>query len=383
MTRKLWAGLAFAALVTATPSVARSPKPTAKGWQRDERNPVLTPDQVSPRPGAFYPMVGDPAVLFDEGKFKMWFSYGGLDAVSDEGSFRVRVGYAESQDGCSFKVVSAPALEVGEGEAWDLTNSESASVLKDAELPEGHPRKYRMYYAGLDAARERLGFDELLKLGMSSGIGLAFSADGKKFARLPAAESPYKEEGLVLKPNPPVLDKDVSDFIHVSDPEVVRVQGVYHLWYTSFVREAKGAKTYFAIGYAASTDGITWTKHGLVLKPEALWELRRSEPHLGRPAVVWTGERFEMFYDVRTDDDNPLATTASGIGFAWSENGRDWDRAPQPVFRTDNGPGEKQGILTGAAALIRDNNYYLFYAGADSSWDRFVLNLATRAAPMK
>lgn len=301
----------------------------------------------------------------------MWFGYGGRDP---DGAIRVRTGYAESDDGVTWRI-AVPALEPGRD--WDKTNAETPSVVKDESLPAGHPRRYRLYYSGLDHNLEKLGIEALLRRGMMYGIGVAFSADGKRFTRLPASESPHGAEGLVLKPNPPVVDRDAWDFINVADPHVLKKDGRYHMWYTSMVREAKANRVYYAIGYATSDDGIRWTKHGPVLKPDLPWEVQRKEPSVGRPYVLWTGARFEMFYDAMVDDDNPDKNTAIGVGFASSTDGRVWRKEAQPVFVTNNGRGERRGLYVGSAVLLRDGTYYLYYPGADPDWQRYNINLAT------
>ncbi|MGH7771202.1 MAG: hypothetical protein ACREQA_03095, partial [Candidatus Binatia bacterium] len=194
---------------------------------------------------------------------------------------------------------------------------------------------------------------------------------------LPGKESPHGVEGLVLKPNPPVLDRDVQDFIHIADPHVLRKDGRYHMWYTSFSREAKSTRTHLAIAYATSDDGIRWTKHGIVLKPELPWEVARGEPNVGRPYVIWTNRRFEMFYDAVKDDDNPDKNTAMGVGFAWSNDGKVWRKEPQPVFVTNYSRGERRGLHIGGGVLLKNGMYHLYYVGADPDWQRYSINLAT------
>lgn len=347
-------------------------------WTRHAKNPVFTWESIPKKEGALYPVMGDPSLLYDEGKYKMWFGYGGLDKLPDLETLRVRTAYAESTDGMTWKIISAPALDVGGKSAWDKTNSETPSVVKDETLPDGDPRKYRMYYGGLDVAVEKLPFEEIVKKGMVYGIGLAFSSDGKTFTRLPASESPYKKEGLVLMPNTPKEGGDQWDIIHISDPHVLVKDGTYHLWNTSFSWKEKENQSYLAISYATSNDGIHWTKHGHVLKPNLPWETARKEAHLGRPYVFFRDGKYEMFYDAVKEDDNPTQNTAMGVGFATSTDGKTWTKAGDPVFVTNNGTGEKKGIIIGSGFLLKDGAYSMYYAGADPDWDHWAFNLATK-----
>lgn len=356
-----------------------STRPAAWAWQRAAANPILKPTQIPARAGALYPVVGDPSLMFDEGRFKMWFGYGGLDDVKDERSVRVRTAYAESTDGLSWSTIVAPSLDVGAG--WDLTNAETPSVLKDPALPAGHPRKYRMYYSGLDRAIEQASFEQLIRAGMGYGIGLGFSPDGRRFMRLPAGESPHGVAGLVLKPNPPVIDGDAWDFIHVADPHVLLRNGTYHMWYTSFAREHRTNRTYLTVGYATSPDGIRWTKHGHVIKPDQAWESARSEPHVGRPYVLWTGARFEMFYDaVDAGSTVRAGELSAGVGYAWSTDGKNWSKESTPIFVTNRGRGERAGMMIGTAVLLIDGRYRMVYGGYDPDEHHTVFNLATAPA---
>lgn len=356
---------------------------TAWTWERYAGNPILTTHDLPAPPRGQLIALGDPSVIYDAvaRKYKMWFGYGGLDSRTDLSTVRIRIGYAVSDEGRRWQTVAVPALDAGSG--WDRTNAETPAILKDDNLPSGHPRKYRLYYAGLDQAVEQLPLDQLLKKGMAYGIGLAFSSDGKSFKRIPASESPYGIEGLVLKPNTPLLGQDNWDLINVSDPHAVFANGIYHLYYTSMSFTARPEQTYFAIAHATSNDGIRWTKQGHVVKPDLEWERGGPEPNVGRPSVIWNGDRFEMFYDATAKSDNPNRNTVRGVGFAWSQDGNVWNKTSAPVFTPNHSAGERLGMLIGAGALLQAETYYLYYLGADASWDLQVMNLATsRVGPI-
>jgi predicted GH43/DUF377 family glycosyl hydrolase len=315
-------------------------------------------------------------VLEDEGIFKMWFTYGGLDRADDPASVAMRTGYAQSADGRIWAVAGSPALDVG-GAEWDITNAEAPCVLKDASLPDGDPRKFRMYYAGMSQESPE-SEDPEQETRMVSGIGLAFSPDGREFTRIAASESPYGQTGLVLGPNPVKLDEDIADFLHVGDPSVVVADGTYHLWYTSMGHKAGAEGVYAAIAYATSKDGIAWEKHGQVLMPDQAWETGRPEASVGRPSVAWTGKRFEMFYDALKDgDDNPSQNTSAGIGFAWSADGKTWSKSGEPALKWKRGKGETRGMLTGPHAMRDGDGYRLYYPAAEGDWDTMGINLAT------
>lgn len=346
-------------------------------WKRYDGNPVITWDMIPSPPGALYPVMGDPAILYEDGKFKMWFGYGGLDNTSDTNSTRVRTAYAESDDSMHWKVISASSLDVGGSNDWDRTNAETPSVINDEILPAGHPQKYRMYYAGMDNAIDKLPPDEIIKLGMGYGIGLAFSSDGKNFTRLPASESPYGVKGLVLKPNPPQPSGSQWDLIHVADPHVLVKDGIYHMWYSSFSWDEAAQKSYITISYATSKDGITWEKYGHIFKPDLSWETDRPEAHVGRPYVFFRNGRFEMFYDAAAKVKIGENDLSAGTGFAFSLDGKTWTKEQEPIFTSNYGKGEKLGIMIGSGYFLKDSVYYMYYPGLDPDEYHFAFNLAT------
>jgi hypothetical protein len=351
--------------------LAAMPAADAAKWKREKSNPVVKSEQLPARPGAYYPVVADPFVLYDDGIYKMWFGFGGLDNAEDPNSVAMRVGYAQSAD----TVAQAPALELGA--EWDKTNAEAPCVLKDDTLPDGDPRKYRMYYTGMSQAGEMPEEEAEVETGMVAGIGLAFSPDGREFTRLPAAESPHAQDGLVLTPNPVAAGEDLWDFLHVSDPFVLKANGAYHMWYTGMAHEAGTEGVYFSVGYATSSDGINWYKQGHVLAPDQPWETARSEASVGRPAVLWTGERYEMFYDAVQADDNPAQNTSAGVGFAWSADGKAWEKMAGPVFTWKKGRTERAGMATGVAAVPMEGEYRLYYPAGTAEWDQLGISLVT------
>jgi len=351
-------------------------------WDRSAKNPALSADRIPRHTGAGRFVIVDPAVLYDGGVFRMWYGYGSVEA---DWRARAYLGYAESSDGMQWKNFSR-ALGLGSG--WDKTHVETPCVVKDDSLPDGHPRKFRMYYAGMDYKRRssktvrkdqdslKITSDGDSMTGVDYAIGLAFSKDGRNFTRLPLAESPYGQEGLVLAPNAPADGNNLWDAASVVDPHVLKVGDKYHMWYTSRCLDSGKSSPYYSISYAVSDDGVRWEKHGPVIKPEAAWETGAEEPGVGRPYVIWRNNRFEMFYDATKRDDNPLKNSMAGIGYAVSDDGVHWKKEMDPVFVPLGGKGEAKGVIVGGAVLYKDTERFLYYTVADPDWQNFKIHLA-------
>lgn len=334
-------------------------------WTRDATNPVVLPDSIPKTGTAVYDNMADPVIIYENNLFKMWYGYGGPDTAASATSVRVRVGYAESSNGVNWTNFKAKVLDVGNDTAWDATGAETPCVIVDQSLPAGNPKKYRLYYAGIN---DHISAADQLTNGMGYGIGLAYSADGKTFTRIPASDSPYTIEGLVLKPNQPAnVAIDMDDFVHIADPHVVFRNNLYHLWYTSVTHKANSQKVGMSIGYATSTDGITWTKKGIVIQPTQAWEKQFDSASIGRPYVLWDNQsnQFEMFYDaIKLDTSNVLENSCPGIGYAVSTDGMNWTKSPNnPIFITNNGAGETKGFIVGCGVVLVNNIYYLYYPG--------------------
>src|SRR5205085_1805882 len=135
--------------------------------------------------------------------------------------------------------------------AWDHTNAETPTVIYNPAAPAD--RRYLLVYSGAAGTFPYPGYAF-----KNYAIGAAFSADGVTFTRVSAAESPHGKAGLVL------TGKDafplVTDGI-VADPELALVNGVYHLWFSSFACTGAQCETQtdFGVSHATSPDGVHWT----------------------------------------------------------------------------------------------------------------------------
>lgn len=160
---------------------------------------------------------------------------------------------------------------------------------------------------------------------------------------------------LTVGPNP-------DDFDHacVETPSVVFFNGKYHMYYT-------GVKTSIAdplsIGYATSTDGISWTKHtdGPVLTPTGNgtdW----NGYQVGEPGAVVFDDKIYLFF-------TGLGQRASGtpqqkwsVGMAISEDGLTFTSPVKILEQGINFPALKgYGGYSTPCALLLNGHIHLFY----------------------
>jgi hypothetical protein len=229
--------------------------------------------------------------------------------------------------GCAHALVGAMiGIGVWGGASMALTDPSPAHVpmlvLKgesDSELaPHGEGnvyaphvllqgKLYRMWYGG----QGKDGHDR---------IHYAESEDGQAWVR----------KGVVLE------DRKAN---HVNDPSVVKVGGVYYMYFTRAEKEVVDR-----IDVAVSRDGATWEPKGVALAAgqDGAWDALS----VGRPSVIHEDGVFRLWYDGRKDfppgapvKDVPKSSTSRrSVGYATSQDGLRFTRhGADPVFGNDTG----------------------------------------------
>ncbi len=328
-------------------------------WKRDP-TPILTAG--ARRDGLLDIAIGDPDVLYDKdtGMWHLWYQTGRASSYTSSDN-RMVIRHAQSKDaGSNWMVDSEPALTLPEdSSAWDANYSETPSVVYDPNAPAD--RRYKLYYSGASGMHP-LGFPDYQ-------IGLAISADGRNFTRIPASESPYHQAGLVLRAADALPDvKNLAGGI-VADPEVQLIDGIYHLWFSSFANDADNRFLAFGISHATSADGIHWKAS----PNNPIPSLRNSDNAGGQqPSVAWNSEleRWEMWFTSDTDKETAQIPSAfnPSLGF-WRATSKDaitWEvdySAPRDVYWRPASLDENNGLLTGGEVVIVDGIRHLFYTG--------------------
>ena len=293
-------------------------------------NPRLLPGQTF-GDGNLSVAIADPDVRWDAAAARYELYYGAPHASSFTAAAEPMIRRATSPDRMTWTVADAPVLRVApEVDAWDRQRVEAPSVVYDPAAPAD--RRYLMMYAGAPGPGASAG----------TAIGVAFSADGLAFTRVSAAASPHGKAGLVLLGSQAYPAAAASS---VSDPEVVLVGGVYHLWFSSQACSTADCATVTdrGIGHATSLNGITWTINEAPVR--SLLRVPSDRTSGGRkPSVVYDEPRCR--YELWLTNDLPADLTAqpvavdntAGVYQAESTDSHGWfvryDPAPRaPVVR--------------------------------------------------
>lgn len=137
----------------------------------------------------------------------------------------------------------------------------------------------------------------------------------------------------------------------------------YRMWYTGYNPTLNAPP---AIGYAISSDGLSWTKYANnpILKPipggfedEGVYE----------PVVIYDGIRFRMWYDGTSQSQSSFAT-----GYATSSDGINWTRyVANPVLK--GGPAGSWDAQGGFPSTVHfdGTGFKMWYTGSDGRTLRF------------
>tara|TARA_B100000809_G_scaffold206530_2_gene208626 strand:- start:938 stop:1957 length:1020 start_codon:yes stop_codon:yes gene_type:complete len=302
------------------PSTARSEEVPEKlkrwlgpqKWQRDTEGPIISLGSK----GQFDDThIFAPAVVRENKRYMLWYC-GSRGAVSQ----RVfRMGLATSSDGRRFaRHDSNPVFQVPGGTHSVLTpallRSPDGQVLRE-------DGKLRMWFSstwfegggGLHTLHEVTSVDGI-RWDKPSGALLknvyapTVIKDGDLYKAwyidvgvsrwlVRQAESADGREWMVNRE--PVLEADQEwERDRLFYPHVLKVDGVYLMWYGSYWKERPNTT---AIGMAVSADGLTWHKHpdNPVLRPdpERPWESHYVTSH---SVIRMADGSFRIWYASRT-----------------------------------------------------------------------------------
>jgi len=332
--------------------------PVSSTWSRCAMEPLSTAGYQQPD-GRYELSIGDPDVQFDPdaGEWLAWWSTGLAAQYSDTPQLGIK--YAHSADGATWTIQPALTIEASTSATdWDGSKVETPSVLI---VPSNPPSmRYLLYYSGAPIATQTVNGSAVTWY----QIGLATSADGTTFTRLPASQSPYGEAGLVLKGVDALPGMTGVADGTVADPEIASDGTTLHLFFSSMPVDSTYTPLAFGISQATSTDGIHWT------------------PASGNPIAALSGSKgpsvvrdadgsWEMFYqnDSATDLAQVPSTFNPQIGI-WRATSPDLSAWTVPSTTRDlewDGSinTEKYGwIAVGDMALV--NGEYRYYYPAFS-----------------
>lgn len=198
------------------------------------------------------------------------------------------------------------------------------------------------------------GWNRRVSVPVDTGIGLAESHDGgKTFQRLG---------------NGPVLAQSLHEPFLVGDGFVIQHESTFYMYYIFGQRwlpetDVEPVARVYKIGYATSTDLINWKKNeGIAIIDDVL----NADECQALPTVLEHDGKFHMVFCFREAVDfrkNP--TRGYRLGYAYSDNLKDWTRADELLeMNLTYNAEEWDGEMMCYPHLFKVNNeVYLLYNG--------------------
>ncbi len=278
-------------------------------WQPNEFNPIIR-NYFDPDSDCMF----RPCIVYHDREYHMWYSKGNSESEQ-------MIGYAKSLDGIQWTLISdkviAPSKDLNR---FDTYQASQGWVLVDQDT-------FKMWYRG-----KGLDLDT---------FGMAWSLDGIHWSKVKGSCS-----------NGSVYDRfsDGSHALGVLTPCVVKLDSIYHMWYSRYI----AAPFLCVIAYARSSDGVHWKnipgseRGGAVLD----WGDKNSfdEGSVSYPCVVKTEQGLYMWY-VGIDKSGAMR-----VGLASSSDGIEWTRV--------SGCGDKGACLNEAnfpCVLLQGNIFKMWY----------------------
>lgn len=190
-------------------------------------------------------------------------------------------------------------------------------------------RKY-LYYIGWN-----LG----VTVPFRNSIGLAISTQNNEFVRHSSG---------------PIVDRSMNEPHFSASCCVLPDDDIWRMWYLSCtgwrMREGKPEHSYH-IKYAESHDGINWQRDGVV----AIDYANDQEYAISRPSVMRDKDKWRMWYSFRGQ--------SYRIGYAESENGRQWSRLDAQVGINVSTIGWDSEMIEYPFVFDHNGRRYMLYNG--------------------
>lgn len=219
--------------------------------------------------------------------------------------------------------------------------------------------RIRLYYGGSDATGACAGIS-----GSHWRIGLADSADGVSFSRVPGSAT---GGAMVDNGAPGQFDSQLT-----YRPVVLKDGALYRMWFNGSTAPFNCPTGTLAlnrrIGYAESTDGLAWTKFydglgpgGSVLPLGGAGAI--DEQQVGYVSVIMDGAGYKMYYSAND------VTNTWRVALATSSDARTWTKVPGKLAGgaiLDTGPAGSFDFACAYQPSVvkeRDQLYRMWYRG--------------------
>jgi len=299
-------------------------------WTKHPDNPVFTDTTGEWASGFAFA----PYVIIIDSTYHMWY-------CSADGSMIVRIGYATSSDGITWEpYANNLVLDVGLAESWEPTRVSDPTIIYDGST-------FHMWYTGMKETNPY----------WNESIGYATSPDGITWTKY--VDNPVLEKG-------PPGSWDDTQIWHCS----VYYDGMtFHMWYSG--RSSNNSRQ---IGYATSSDGISWEKYEGNPVLRAGSSLNWDYPEVRLPRVLVDGTTYHMFYTAGLWHE-------WRIGYATSADGINWTKYVNNPVLDKGQPGSWDTYYIMNTSVILDTASSIFRMWYHGGARRFDAHIGYATAP--
>lgn len=172
----------------------------------------------------------------------------------------------------------------------------------------------------------------------------------------------------------PVLTPGMAgswDSLLVYAGTVLKNSSSYLMWYEGAQLKPDGYCCKFGIGLATSPDGLSWTRYA---ENPILTSESSSRPYVSYPWVLKIGGQFKMWYACGLYEPAYLTATC----FASSSDGIHWSQNTNPIFKGTGAATDWDGGTVYSTNIIYDGKTYgMWYSGCNSAGTKCQIGYAT------
>lgn len=237
-----------------------------------------------------------------------------------------------------------PVLNLGEPGTFDDEGIMPAYAFKNND-------ETWLYYSG---------WNQKIRTPYHNSTGLAVSQNGTNFSRI--------YEG-------PIMDRTKDEPYLAVTPWILKEKEMWKMWYVSGTKWELVADKYepvYTIKYAESNNGFDWKRF-----PEKLIKHYSEDEVFSHPSVIKIDDKYHMWFSYRTIHDYRDGPNSYKMGYAFSEDGKNWQRRDDLSGIEKSPEGWDSKMICYPSVIKVKDEHYMFYNGNYFGQTGFGLALLT------
>ena len=159
----------------------------------------------------------------------------------------------------------------------------------------------------------------------------------------------------------PLFGRTLNEPFLQNSPFVMRLGDRFHMWYSSgidWLQDCDRWESIYVLMHATSRDGTNWEREGVPCVPRVVEQECQTNP-----TVIQLGDRFHMWFCYRCGVDFRNAERGYRIGYAWSDDLKNWHRADEQGELPTSREGWDAQMVCYPCVVNIDGSICMFYSG--------------------